>query len=118
MNPFALGTRKVNPELRPVNQMVFAFASTRSPSVTLVNQGSLRQRARGSAGQPLVSYDFWFAGIGPETFGCVAQEEVQHYKDLFTSSRSIYKVADSVDPNLLSQERWDRRTIAAASSSA
>jgi hypothetical protein len=47
-----------------------------SPSVTLMNQlGSPRQRASGCSTQNSVSFYFWLAGIGAETFCCCVEQK-------------------------------------------
>ena len=54
------------------HRMAFSLGSRQSPSVTLFNRGSPLQHASGFSSQPLVSYDFWFARVGPETFSDVS----------------------------------------------
>ncbi|EAU82803.2 hypothetical protein CC1G_11320 [Coprinopsis cinerea okayama7 len=75
----------------PVIRMVFALASEK-PGVTLLAPPT-RRSPRAKASQ-FTSYDFWFAGAGPSTFGCVTSEDAVNYGDLLASSRSL----DPYDP--------------------
>jgi hypothetical protein len=85
----------------PIIRMVFALAS-QEPGVALVPP-PLRQSPRFTS--KFTSYDFWFAGVDPSTFGCVTAKEAGHYRDLLASSRPLYDPPLPVPRNLENLDR-------------
>jgi hypothetical protein len=93
MDPVKLGICAPNRSI-PIIRMVFALASE-VPGVTLVTPPS--QRKKDTENKDLktkrfkfTSYDFWFAGVDPSTFGCITDKDAEHYQDLLASSRLLY----------------------------
>ncbi|KAJ2919169.1 hypothetical protein MD484_g1240, partial [Candolleomyces efflorescens] len=98
MNPIELGVCAGDRSV-PIIRMVFALAS-RDPGVTLVRPpfGQSQHSKDKSKRSSFTSYDFWFAGVDPSTFGCVTDKEVRHYRDLLASSRILYNPPLPVSP--------------------
>ncbi|KAJ2912966.1 hypothetical protein MD484_g7431, partial [Candolleomyces efflorescens] len=107
MDPVELGICAPNRPI-PMIRMVFALAS-QTPGVTLV-EPALEQSWRMQEDlQPekskFTSYDFWFAGVDPSTFGCVTAREARAYRDLLASSRLLYYPPPPVSRRLMDLDR-------------
>jgi hypothetical protein len=104
MDPVKLDICAANRSI-PIIRIVFALASEK-PGVTLVEPPPRQsQRLKESKGSEFTSYDFWFAGVDPSTFGCVTAKETGYYRDLLASSRLLYNPPFPVPSNLGNLDR-------------